>query len=648
MMWLLATERMRRGSRTPVVAVEVVDEGGEDGHVGHLPADHPRLDLAGPEEPAHLLDQVALDLGDEVGALVVVDIGVQERPHSLVLGIAKRGVHDRERTHQRRLGHLRGDEVDAPTLAPAAVLERQGHQVGGPGGLLGDRRDLFRPRSGQGAEGDRTAEGRCIRADQPGRHPGPDAVAADVHLDLGVIVDVDVQEGHPDGAPLAPLSEDAREAIAGEDPVGCHGAAGHVSDEAVARVDLGALPCHAAVEELEGLDDPGQDVPIDEVAVPHPAVRGFLAGQRLPADELALQGALAHPEARRRAGVDGDRPALRVDAQLVAVEGEGRLQAQGVACPQADGGGAQAHEPVPDLAARAGRHEQLEAERFAGVPGPGDDQLQVAELRRTEVVPTGLGQVRAGDELADDAARTGPLDGGHGDVAGAIVQGEAREPGREAEEVRPVRLAVRRIHDEEVVITSQAVEVGVVDGPTVCVRDQRVLRAAGGKGRGVAGQDVLQEGQGPRPAHGEAAHVRDVEETGVPARLQVLPDDARGVLDGHLPAAEVDHVGARLDVLLVEWRPLHRSILPGGNPRRITCRPGCGYGHAARRTRRSCGGIDDAATRTLPAPVTVPTTLGEARWAPRQPPDREPGLLPVVLVSPGEGRTGRQSDMMVR
>ena len=235
----------------PVVAVEVVDEGAEDGRVGHLPADHPRLDLAGPEELAHLLDQVALDPGDEIGALVVVDVGVQERPHPLVLGVAKCGVRDRERPHQRRLGHLRRDEVDAPVLAPAAVVERPTDQVGRPGGMLGDRRDLGRPRGGQFAEGDRTAERRRIRADQPGRHPGPDAVAADVHLDLGVILHVDVQEGHPDGPLLAPLGEDARQALAGEDPVGRHGPAGHVPDQAVARVHLGTLPCHAAVEELE-------------------------------------------------------------------------------------------------------------------------------------------------------------------------------------------------------------------------------------------------------------------------------------------------------------------------------------------------------------------------------------------------------------
>jgi hypothetical protein len=81
--------------RLAIVAVQVVHHRAEDGHVGHLPADHACLDLSGAEEPPHLLDEVALDSGDEVGALVVVDVGVHQRSNPLVFGVAERGVHDR-------------------------------------------------------------------------------------------------------------------------------------------------------------------------------------------------------------------------------------------------------------------------------------------------------------------------------------------------------------------------------------------------------------------------------------------------------------------------------------------------------------------------------------------------------------------------
>ena len=46
------------------------------------------------------------------------------------------------------------------------------------------------------------------------------------------------------------------------------------------------------------------------------------------------------------------------------------------------------------------------------------------------------------------------------------------------------------------------------------------------------------------------AHVRHIEDAGVaPHRMVLL--DLRAVVDGHVPAAEVDHAGALLDVQVI-------------------------------------------------------------------------------------------------
>jgi len=94
-----------------VAAVEVVDQGAEDGGIGHLAANHPRLDLGAAEERAQFLLQQPLDLVDERRALVVEDLEVVEGLRLLVLGVAEGRVGHAEEAHERRGRHLGRDEV---------------------------------------------------------------------------------------------------------------------------------------------------------------------------------------------------------------------------------------------------------------------------------------------------------------------------------------------------------------------------------------------------------------------------------------------------------------------------------------------------------------------------------------------------------
>ena len=85
-----------------VGAVEVVDQGAEDGGVGHLAADGARLDLGAAQVGAELAHQQPLHLVDEAGALVVEDVGVVEGLRLLVLGVAAGGIGDAEQPGRRR------------------------------------------------------------------------------------------------------------------------------------------------------------------------------------------------------------------------------------------------------------------------------------------------------------------------------------------------------------------------------------------------------------------------------------------------------------------------------------------------------------------------------------------------------------------
>jgi hypothetical protein len=50
------------------------------------------------------------------------------------------------------------------------------------------------------------------------------------------------------------------------------------------------------------------------------------------------------------------------------------------------------------------------------------------------------------------------------------------------------------------------------------------------------------------------AHVRDIEEPRVRARSQMLFDSARWVLNGHVPAAEINHPAAHPAVRGIQGR----------------------------------------------------------------------------------------------
>jgi len=78
---------------------------------------------------------------------------------------------------------------------------------------------------------------------------------------------------------------------------------------------------------------------------------------------------------------------------------------------------------------------------------------------------------------------------------------------------------------------------------------------------------VLYGGQGARAAELNLAHVADVEEAHAGADGQVLGDETSaraGVLDRHIPAAEVHHFGLEGAMDGVEWGPLERQGDGGG------------------------------------------------------------------------------------
>jgi hypothetical protein len=90
-------------------------------------------------------------------------------------------------------------------------------------------------------------------------------------------------------------------------------------------------------------------------------------------------------------------------------------------------------------------------------------------------------------------------------------------------------------------VVAQLVHDYVVDKGSIRIQHRRVMGLAHLQLRGVVHAQPLHGSQRSGPAKLDVSHVRDVEEADAGAHGHVLGDQA-GVLDWHIPSAEVDHL----------------------------------------------------------------------------------------------------------
>ena len=115
---------------------------------------------------------------------------------------------------------------------------------------------------------------------------------------------------------------------------------------------------------------------------------------------------------------------------------------------------------------------------------------------------------------------------------------------------QPLEVLVARagVDDHAIPVVVHVVDNQVVDHTTVLAQHAGIERLAGLRQLGdVIGEQAAQVVARPVAAQVDHAHVRDVEHAGIAAHGMVLLD-LRAVVDGHVPAAEVDGAGPGRDV----------------------------------------------------------------------------------------------------
>ena len=535
------------GLHLAVEAVLPVHQRGEHRHVGHLAAEGTGLHLGAAEVGPHLLHQQLLHLVDELGALIVEDFLVIEGQHLLVLGVAAAGIAAGQHAHGAAGGVLGGDQVDALLLPPLVVLQRAGQQLQRLGGTVARGHLVFLLLQ---AVDQRTGIGRRGHAHVAGGNDGLQALAADVHLHLFVLQNVTVDIAQADGTLAAGLQNDGGQALALALEVGDHGAAGDPAHLPAVLVDLHAAAHDAAVQQGDGRDLPGQDGQVAEIPV-HMSDKGLvLLLQRGTADEVALLGGKADGELGQGHGENGNLAAVGGGAHLMAVQGQGRLQTQGVAGAQSGGTRAQLDQAVPQPRGILAADVDLIAQRLAGVAGLGHPGGMALQRHGSQRVLHRLGQLCAAGEHRQHLLALGALHRHGGPLGGDVLDG-AVEALQGLVQVGQILIGVGGVHHQQIAVLLEQVQVRVVHRAAVGVGDDAVLGHVQVQRADVAGQHMLQKRLALRPLDQQAAHVGHVEQAAHLTGIQMLGNDAAGILDGHFPSAEVHQLraGGHMDVI---------------------------------------------------------------------------------------------------
>lgn len=145
----------------------------------------------------------------------------------------------------------------------------------------------------------------------------------------------------------------------------------------------------------------------------------------------------------------------------------------------------------------------------------------------------------------------------------------------------PVLVDVAGVDDEEVLALFKAVQVRVVNGVSVRVRDDAVLRLVEVERKHVAGKHMLQERYLIGAFDVDPSHVGHVKDAAVTAAVEMLCDDTFEILDGHIPAAEVDHRCPGVQMGLIEYGSF--QFAHGVPPFFLISRRLCACGYAVLR-----------------------------------------------------------------
>ena len=390
---------------------------------------------------------------------------------------------------------------------------------------------------------------------------GLEPLAADIDLHGVIREDIAVDVAQADGALGRLVGDDGLQALALGDVIRNHRAARHPADLLLTTVDGHTGAHDAAVEQRDGLDAARQHRQIAEVAVHDALEGGKLLLERLAADKVALLGRKADGKLGQRHGEDRHLVSGGIKAHLMAVQRQSSLEAERVARAEAGGLCAELHKAVPQPGSVLAAAVDLVAQRLAGVAGLGHLHLMTLEGQSVQGVLHRLRHLYPAGEGGQQILGLGALHGDGGPPGGDVRDGAVVVLHHGAQ-MHQILLRVGGVHHQQESLLLEAIEVRIVHGSAVLVRQDAVLGHVQIQTRHVAGQDVLQKCQPLRPLDQQPPHVGHIEQAAEVPGVQMLRHDSRGILDGHFPSAEIHHGGTGRHMGLVQLGAFEFAHVP--------------------------------------------------------------------------------------
>ena len=400
-----------------------------------------------------------------------------------MLGVPESGIRGTQQLYGPAGGILRGNQVDALLLPPHTVLGCPMEQircVGNPVAGAGSGSQMIQAvENGPGI-------GRGIHTHMVGGNHCLEPLTADVHFHLVVFQHVAVNVAQSDGPLGGFVQNDSLQAFPLGAVVRDHGAAGDPADLAVAPVDGHTGPHHAPVQQCDGLNAPGQVSHVGEVPIHDPAEGGILLLQGSPADVVSLLGSKADSKFGQGHSKDGHGSTLGVSTHFVTVQGQSGFQTQSVPGAQSCGLCAQLHQPVPQPRSVLATAVDLVAQRLAGVAGLGHLHLMTLEGQSVQGVLHRLRHLYPTGEGGQQILGLGALHGDGGPPGGDVRDGAVIVLHHGAQ-MHQILLCVGGVHHQQEPLLLEAVEIRIVHGPAVLVRQDAVLGHVQIQTRHVAG-----------------------------------------------------------------------------------------------------------------------------------------------------------------
>ncbi len=116
----------------------------------------------------------------------------------------------------------------------------------------------------------------------------------------------------------------------------------------------------------------------------------------------------------------------------------------------------------------------------------------------------------------------------------------------------PVLFPVGCVDHQQVDILVKTVQIGIINGISVFIRDNGVLTLAHFKSTGIISQYLLEKWQGILPADDKTSHMRHIKESSTLPGNQMLLKHPFCILYRHVPTAEIHHCGIQFPVIVIK------------------------------------------------------------------------------------------------